>query len=96
MELIIFYINTFPVSNKMNLCQTTDTLEPLFFGVQIQIRVSYPNHVISRVKCIGYIGNVPQIPSNIERCSIQNRVVMNHVIKRLRCNLIFRLHFFIK
>ena len=31
------------------------------------------------------------LESNNDQCYIQNRVVMNHVIKRYRCNLLFRI-----
>ena len=52
--------------------------------------VSYPNRVILRVKCIGYIGKWvinSHLGSNPNLCYIQNRVIMNRVIKRFRCIL---------
>ena len=43
---------------------------------------------MSRVKCIGYIGKGvlnSHLGSNPDPCCIQNRVITNRVIKRLRC-----------
>ena len=50
--------------------------------------MSYPIRVISRVKSIGYIGKGvlnSNLGPNPDPCCIQNRVITNHVIKRLRC-----------
>ena len=46
--------------------------------------VSYPDHVISGVKCIGYKEKSPKYLVGVqpEPCYIQN-----HVIKRFRCNV---------
>ena len=67
------------------------TPQPLYntiVGVQANFRVSYPIRVISRVKCIDYIGEgvlSSHLGSNPDPCYIQNRVITNHVIKRFRC-----------
>ena len=39
-----------------NLDNTPQPLYNTIVGVQANFRVSYPNHVISRIKCVGYIG----------------------------------------
>ena len=63
------------------------TPQPLYntiVGVHVNFHVSHPNHVISRVKCIVYIGNGVlngHLGSNLEPCYIQNRILMNRVIK---------------
>ena len=64
--------------------------QPLYntiVGVQANFHVSYPIHVIERVKCIGYIRKRvlnSHLGSNPDPCCIQNRVITNCVIKRLR------------
>ena len=69
-----------------------NTPQPLYntiVWVQANLRVSYPNHVISRVKCIGYIGKGvlnSHLGSKTKPCYIQNHVIMNRVIKGFRCN----------
>ena len=69
------------------------TPQPLYntiVGVQANFRVSYPIRVILRVKCIDYIRKVvlnSHLGSNPNPCYIQNRVIMNRVIKRFRCIL---------
>ena len=69
----------------------SSTPQPLYnsiVGVQANFRVSYPNRVISRVKCIDYMGKgvlSSHLGSNPDPCCIQNRFIMNRVIKRLRC-----------
>ena len=69
----------------------TCTPQPLYntiVWVQANFHASYPNRVISRVKCIGYIGkgilnsHLGSIP---DPCGIQNCVITNRVIKRFRC-----------
>ena len=66
--------------------------QPLYntiVGVQDNFRVSYPNRVIMRVKCIGYIAKGIlncYLGSNSDPCYIQDRVITNRVIKRFRCN----------
>ena len=71
--------------------EARSTPQPLYntiVGVQANFRVSYPIRVISRVKCIGYIGKGvlnSSLGSNPDPCCIQNRVITNRVIKRLRC-----------
>ena len=71
----------------------TSTPQPLYntiVGVHVNFRVSNPNRVIWRVKCIVYIGNGVlngHLGSNLEPCYIQNGIVMNRVIKRFRCLL---------
>ena len=65
--------------------------QPLYntiVGVQTNFRVSYPIHVITRVKCIIYIAKSvfdDHLGSSNDQCYIQNRVITNRVIKRLRC-----------
>ena len=52
------------------------------------ISVSYPNRVILRVKCIGYIEKGvlnSLLGSNPSTSYIQSHVIMNCVIKRFRC-----------
>ena len=73
-------------------CRVSNTCTPPLYntivGVQPIFRVSYPNHVISRVKCICYIGKGvlnSHLRSKPEPCYIQNCVIMNRVIKRFRC-----------
>ena len=67
------------------------TPQPLYntiVWVQANFRVSYPNRVISRIKCIGYTRKGvlnSHLESNPDLCCIQNRVIMNLVIKRFRC-----------
>ena len=67
------------------------TPQPLYntiFGIQANFRVSYPNRVISRVKCIRYIGKAvfdSHLGSSPDPCYIQNRVISDRVIKRFRC-----------
>ena len=59
--------------------------QPLYntiVGVQDNFRVSYPICAISRVKCI--VSN-DHLGSSTDSCCIQNCVITNHVIKRLRC-----------
>ena len=59
-------------------------------GVPDNFHVSCPNHVISRVKYKGYIGKEvlnSHLGSKPDQCYIQNCVIMNHVMKRLRCSL---------
>ena len=65
-------------------------MQPLYntiVGVQANFRVSYPIRVIMRVKCNTYIhkAKIVRLGSNSDQCYIQNRVVMNRVIKRSRC-----------
>ena len=68
-----------------------DTPQPLnntIVGVQANFRVSYPNRVVTRVKCIAYIGKGilnSHLGSNSDPYYIQNRVITNRVIKRFRC-----------
>ena len=56
---------------------SNNTPQPLYnttFGVQASFRVGYPNCVISRVKCISYIGKGvlnSQLGSNLDPCYIQ-------------------------
>ena len=67
------------------------TPQPLYktiVGVQINFCVCYPNRVIMRVKCIGYIGKEVlncYLGSNPDPCYIQNHVITNSVIKRFKC-----------
>ena len=67
------------------------TPQPLYntiVGVQDNFHVSYPKSVITRVKCIGYIAKGIlncYLESNSDQCNIQDRVIMNRVIKRFRC-----------
>ena len=52
------------------------------------LAIQYPDFVISRVKCIGYIikGVLnSHFGSNPDPCYTQSRVIMNRVIKRFRC-----------
>ena len=69
----------------------TNTPQPLYntiVGVPDNFRVSYSNHVISRVNCIGYIGKEvlnSLSESKPDPCYIQNRVIMNCIIKRFWC-----------
>ena len=68
---------------------TPQPLHNTIVGVQASFRVSYPIHVISRVKCIDYIGKGVlnnHLGSNPDPCYIQNHVITNCVIKRLRCS----------
>ena len=73
------------------MSDTLYTPPPLYntiVGVQASFRVSYPNRVITRVKCIDYIGKGTlnsHLGSNSDSCYIQNHVIMNRVIKRFRC-----------
>ena len=54
-----------------------------FFGVQAIFLVSYPNHVISGVKCTAYIGK--EVLNSHDLRSIQKHVITTHVMKRFRC-----------
>ena len=64
------------------------TPQPLYntiVEVQANFRVSYPNHVVLRVKGIGYIEKGvlnSHLGYNPVLCYIQNSVIMNCVIKR--------------
>ena len=72
---------------------TPQSLYNTIVGVQANFRVSYPIRVISRVKCIGYIGKGvlnSNLGSNPDPCCIQNRVITNRVIKRLRCTFFLK------
>ena len=66
-------------------------LRQSFFITLFLGSVRYPNHFIWRVNCIGHIGHTGKevsdahIVSNSELFYIQNCVVMNRVMKRLRC-----------
>ena len=77
---------TFPEDVTMKLSEIVSTPQSLYntvFGVQAHFRVSYPNCVISRVKCIGCIRKRvlnSHSGSNLDPCYNQN-----HVIKRFRC-----------
>ena len=68
------------------------TPQPLYntiFGIQANFRVSYPNRVISRGKCISYIGKGvfdSHLGSSSDPCYIQNRVISDRVIKRFGCS----------
>ena len=68
-----------------------NTPQPLYdttVGVHANFHVSYPNHVILRVKCIGYIGKGDlnsHLGSKTKPYYIQNHVIMNRVIKSFRC-----------
>ena len=85
------------VSNKFH--PKGNTPPPLYntiVGIQSNFRVSYPNRVIWRVKYIGYIGKGvlnSHLGSNPDPCYIQNRVITNRAIKRLRCTFISYAHF---
>ena len=82
------------LANRVDQGQTRrvfgDTPQPLYntiVGVQANFCVSYPNRVILRVKCIGYIGKLNNhLGSNPDLCYIRNCVITNHVIKRFTCN----------
>ena len=69
-----------------------NTPQPVYntiFGIQASFHVSYPNRVISRVKCICYIGKGvfdSHLGSSPDPCYVQNRVVSDRVIKRFRCS----------
>ena len=61
----------------------------LFITLLLGSKQSYPNHVITRVKCIGYIEKEVlncYLGSSPDPCYIQNHVLTNCVIKRFRCN----------
>ena len=78
----------------MMLINTPQPLYNTIVRVQANFRVSYPIRVISRVKCIGYIGNgvlKSHLGSNTDLCCIQNRVITNRVIKRLRCIILLNI-----
>ena len=84
---------------------TTQPLYNTIVWVQAHFRVSYPNRVILRVTCKGYIGKGVlnhHLRSNPDPCYIQNRVKINRVVKRFRCiyfiysKPILRLEIFIK
>ena len=74
------------------VCYIIDgTPQPLYntiVWVQANFRVSYPNRVITRVKCIDYVEK-GILNSHLgfisDPCYIQNRVITNRVIKRFRC-----------
>ena len=51
------------------------------------ISVSYPNYVRLRVKCIEGV-LTSHLGSNLDPYYNQNRVITNHVIKRLSCTRI--------
>ena len=86
------------VKTKQLLKTQRYTPQPLYntiVGVQANFRVSYPNLVISRVKCIGYIGKGvldSHLGSSSHPCYIQNRVISNRVIKRFRCTTLTWYH----
>ena len=67
------------------------TLQPLYktiLGIHSNSRISYPIHVILKVKCTGYIGKGvlhSLLGFNPDSCCLQNRVIMNRAIKRFRC-----------
>ena len=75
-------------SSRSNQNVRYTTTSNTIVWVQANFRVSYPNRVISIVKCIGYIGkgilnsHLGSIP---DPCYIQNHVITNCVIKRFRC-----------
>ena len=83
------YIKTAQIMNENDVKQSTP--QPLYntiVGVQANFHVSYPNLVISRVKCIGYMRKGvlnSHLESNPDPCCIQNCVIMNRVIKTFRC-----------
>ena len=54
-------------------------------GPQANFHVSYPTPVTSRVKYIGKGVLKSHLASNLDLCCIQNRIITNYVIKRLRC-----------
>ena len=59
-----------------------------FVRSHANFRVSYPNRIITRVKCIGYIEKGVlngYLGSNSDPCYIQNSVIMHRVIKMFRC-----------
>ena len=67
---------------------TPQSLYNTIFGVQAHFRDSYPNPVISRVKCIGCIRKGvlnSHSGSNLDPCYNRNHVITNPVIKRFRC-----------
>ena len=68
------------------------TPQPLYntiFWVQYNFRVSYPICVIMRVKYKAiYIGKLDHLGSMNGPCYIQNRAVMNRVIKRSQLNVL--------
>ena len=84
------------------LIRYTQPLYNTIFGIQANFRVSYPNRVISRVKCIGFIGKGvfdSHLGSSPDPCYIQNRVISGRVIKRFRYimfHLIFAFQYNIK
>ena len=73
-------------------CALIYTPQPLY-NTSVWVQVSYPNRVILRVKCKGYIGKAvlnSYLGSNPDPCYIRNPVItncviMNHAIKRFRC-----------
>ena len=83
-------LNTLFITNGKS-ASTTQSLYNTIVGVQDNFRVSYPNRVITRVKCIGYIAKgilSCYLGSNSDPCYIQDRAITNRVIKRFRCNSI--------
>ena len=89
----VSFIHTQHQCFKQNCRKEQITPQPLYntiVGIQASFRVSYPNRVITRVKCISYIGKEVlncHLGSNPVPCYIQNRVITNRVIKRFRCNV---------
>ena len=67
----------------------TTTSLYIIVWVQAYFIVSYPNRVISRVKCNSYKGKEvlnSHLESNPDPCYIQTHVIANCVIKRFKCN----------
>ena len=59
-------------------------------GVQAKFRVSYPIGAISKLNCIpgsciGKSVSNEHLGSSNDMCYIQNGVIMQHILKRLRC-----------
>ena len=77
----------------------SDTPQPLYNTIvwaQANFSVRFQNHVIMRAKrLVIYIekkSKITNLQSNSDPCCIQNHVITNHGIKRLRCILFFRLN----
>ena len=83
-----------PFLNWIGKCDFVEeiALQPLYntiFEVQANFHVSYPNHIISRVKCIGCIRKGIlncHLGSSLDTCYYQNGVIMNWIIKRFGRN----------
>ena len=79
-----FTIWKYSLIRWMHACLVLLWHNNLFITLQAAYRVSYPNRVISRVKCIGYIGKGvlnSHLGSSPYPCYIQNGVITHLVVK---------------